>query len=113
MRYAHRDLPVEEFRKPETGLTSVTVCAVSGLLPGKYCAKTYPEYFLSGTEPRTICEVCEFADTRSKTVNENLRNSLLGPGSLGDTGLDKVDVPPLEGLDAGKSSPARGNPLLD
>jgi len=113
MRYAHRDLPVEEFHKPETGITTVNVCAVSGLIPGKFCKKTYGEYFLSGTEPRSICEVCEFADVRSKTVNENLRNSLLGSDSLGDAGLDTIDVPPLEGLEPGKSAPSRVNPLLD
>lgn len=113
MRIAHRDLPVEDFKRPETGLANVTVCAVSGLLPGKYCKKTIPEIFLSGTEPRTICEVCEYADSRSQTIRENLRNSLLGSDSLGDDSLDGGEAPSLEGLDSGSSGSPRGNPLLD
>ncbi len=50
MLYLHRDLPVEPFVRPP-GLVTHSVCAVSGLLPTKYCP-TVTEIFIPGTEPR-------------------------------------------------------------
>ena len=49
MEYAHRDLPVEEWPRPDD-IVERWVCEVSGLLPNEYCPQ-YLEIFISGTEP--------------------------------------------------------------
>lgn len=48
---AHRDLPIQSWQSPG-GLSSVTVCVPSGLLPGSDCPQTRRELFPSGSEPR-------------------------------------------------------------
>jgi penicillin-binding protein 1C len=50
MLYLHRDQPIEQFTRPD-GLVTRAVCAVSGLLPTKYCP-TVNELFIPGTEPK-------------------------------------------------------------
>jgi len=42
------------FRQPP-GITSVEVCAFSGMKPGPNCVHRRQELFLAGTEPQTIC----------------------------------------------------------
>ncbi len=50
MLYLHRDQAVEQFARPD-GLVTLSVCAISGLLPTKYCP-TVTELFIPGTEPK-------------------------------------------------------------
>jgi penicillin-binding protein 1C len=50
MREAHRGLPGRPFVRP-AGISEITICAESGLLPGKNCPTTRQELFLSGSEP--------------------------------------------------------------
>ncbi len=49
MEYAHRDLPIVPFSRPE-GLVEVAVCQKSGLLPNGNCPVT-TELMIPGTEP--------------------------------------------------------------
>ncbi|MCQ2587278.1 MAG: PBP1A family penicillin-binding protein [Treponema sp.] len=51
----HRDLPVKQFHKPKSGVTSMTVCYDSGYLLCDDCEKTTTQWFLSGTQPTEIC----------------------------------------------------------
>lgn len=51
MSYALQDEPLEGWGQPQ-GITHMTVCATSGLLPTQWCP-TRTEYFVSGTEPTT------------------------------------------------------------
>jgi TonB family protein len=44
---------------PEPKMVSVTVCAVSGMLPGPYCEKKVTRLFKDGSEPRTVCNECK------------------------------------------------------
>jgi penicillin-binding protein 1A len=46
--------PVKDFSKP-TNVKEITVCAKTGLLPGKQCKNTLKVAFISGTEPQQIC----------------------------------------------------------
>jgi membrane peptidoglycan carboxypeptidase len=55
MEYAHRDLPVETWQRPEN-IVQRTVCQPSGLLPTAYCP-TRQELFMRGTEPTTYDNV--------------------------------------------------------
>jgi penicillin-binding protein 1A len=108
MKSIHRTLPVEQFPKPQTGLSSVSVCAVSGQLPTQYCTDIIPEIFLSGTEPRVFCELHQYESSRSETIEGNLRRGLLGTDFFGtESGPapgDLLQDAPEDGA---------GNPLLD
>lgn len=50
LQYADRDLPVQDWTQPE-GLTRLTVCDPSGMLPTAACPNLVEEIFLSGNEP--------------------------------------------------------------
>ncbi|MCC6261534.1 MAG: transglycosylase domain-containing protein [Anaerolineales bacterium] len=50
MQYASRNLPRDGWSIPQ-GITSLTVCDPSGLLPSKQCPNLVTEYFLNGNEP--------------------------------------------------------------
>lgn len=52
MSYALLDEPIETWSQP-SGITQMTVCSTSGLLPTQWCP-TKSEYFISGTEPTTV-----------------------------------------------------------
>lgn len=51
---ALQEQPVKDFLKP-ANVKEITVCAKTGLLPGKQCEKTVKVAFISGTEPQQIC----------------------------------------------------------
>jgi len=53
MEEALRGRPVLAFTRPE-GLRRVAVCASSGLLPTPACRRPATEWFIAGTEPRTV-----------------------------------------------------------
>lgn len=55
MKAAHRDLPERGFEIPE-GVSKVSVCSDSGLLPTRYCPKTSQEVFLEGRQPTRACD---------------------------------------------------------
>jgi penicillin-binding protein 1A len=110
MKAIHKDIPLEQFARPENGLATVNVSASSGLLPTTYSKHVFPEIFLAGTEPRTFDEVDEYEATRGQDIEDNLRRALL-EGSItpgGDSGL-----PSLDSLNIDTGSPSSGNPLLD
>ena len=114
MKEAHQGLPVEEFTRPNTGLIEVTVCAISGQLPTKYCNEgTIGEIFISGTEPREFCEIHPYQAAREEVLKNNIKNSILlgntelDPQPLLDLFLDDFELPP------GEQSGGSTNPLLD
>ncbi|MGL5830731.1 MAG: penicillin-binding protein 1C [Candidatus Altimarinota bacterium] len=47
---AHRSLSTQEFPRP-ANLQDISICAISGLLPGENCSNQIQEIFLKGTEP--------------------------------------------------------------
>jgi penicillin-binding protein 1A len=63
MRQYHIGKGTQVFKNPG-GLYQVQVCKESGLLPSKYCKpeSLYYEYFLPGTVPQQVCNVCENAN---------------------------------------------------
>jgi hypothetical protein len=56
--YAQRVLGevVDNFTKPP-GMTTVEVCAISGLLPNEHCPNRVKALFIEGTEPTEYCNV--------------------------------------------------------
>jgi len=120
MKSIHAKLPPKEFEKPETGLTEVEVCAVSGLLPTEDCNEgTYKEIFLTGTEPKHFCDIHSFRKDRDQKLVERLKNTLL----LEDITIDDFDLPDIDididGFDSSNMNDFltipddEGNPLLD
>ncbi|MEN8172149.1 MAG: transglycosylase domain-containing protein [Chloroflexota bacterium] len=53
IKYASRDLPVEDWEKPP-GIVTTEVCDPSGLLPTRDCPLIVSEVFLSGHEPTQL-----------------------------------------------------------
>ncbi len=50
MQWLHRDLPVLSWEQP-AGISEVTVCSQSGLLPTQECPNTIAEKFTDGSQP--------------------------------------------------------------
>ncbi|HSM25233.1 MAG TPA: Ig-like domain-containing protein, partial [Anaerolineaceae bacterium] len=50
MQWLHKDLPAENWQRP-SGLTEVSVCHQSGLLPTRECPTMITELFIEGTQP--------------------------------------------------------------
>ncbi len=92
MKTIHQDLPAREFNKPETGLREVTVCAKSGMLPTSDCSDTMDEIFLEGTEPTTLCTICDFEDERDQQLIANLRKTVITES----VPLDDFEFPDIE-----------------
>lgn len=74
MRIANEDYPYKEFPMPESGVTTLTVCSKSGLLPTEACGKsTLKLYFISGTEPTESCQYHTIRQTSSAIGIERLK----------------------------------------
>lgn len=71
MREALRNDPVSGF-PVYAGLTQMTVCANSGLLPGPSCKSTISEVFIPEFLPDKICDICA-------TQNSNFHLSIKSP----------------------------------
>ena len=66
MKYAHRDLPVEDWTEP-SDMTRVTVCNESGLLPSELCERRHTELFINGTEPKAYDNVYQTYEIDRRT----------------------------------------------
>ena len=105
MRDIHRGFPYKAFARPQTGLVSVRVCAVSGLLPTEACNEgTEDLLFLEGTQPNRTCDIHQAGRERDKSLIDSLGSQVqfYGDKPAVDSTL-KVDIP---GLDL--SSPSSG-----
>ena len=81
MKSIHEDMPYRDFIRPETGLTTVSVCSKSGMLQTPYCDEgTVPLYFLSGTEPTEACTYHEANNVLLEIAKDRLRKSNYSTG---------------------------------
>lgn len=121
MKRIHEGLPIRDFERPEEGLVSVTVDAVTGLLPSSYTTATVTELFLPGTVPTrysdgTVQEsvsralgqaIRETSQKRNQLENSNIIRSLeedlgstaLSPLALEDTGLIDIGIDSSNDID--------------
>jgi penicillin-binding protein 1A len=97
MRDVHRDLPVEEFQRPATGMIEVNVCSESGLLPTRYCPTSIREIFLAGTEPHSFCDYHEYKAAQKELIKENIKSSIL----VGELYSSDLGLPEFPGIDGG------------
>ena len=92
MKAIHEDMPYRDFIRPETGLTSVSVCSKSGMLPTPYCDEvTVALYFLSGTEPTKACSYHEANNVLLEIAKDRLRKSNYSTGQA-PVDIIKTDV---------------------
>lgn len=56
MSEVHETLPNADFPTTDTGMTEVTVCAQTGLLPGELCKELYTVKVPEGTAPVLTCD---------------------------------------------------------
>ena len=126
MKEIHTDLPAKEFNKPETGLVEIEVCEKSGKLPTEACIHTREEIFLEGTQPQSLCTICEFEDDRTQELIQRLQKSVLTESvslddfempDIEDSFLEDVELnlqlQRLEDSSTGSGSSEVTNPLLD
>jgi penicillin-binding protein 1A len=63
MTVAQKDLPIQNFAKPDGIVGPINVCVDSGKIPTELCYKdprgprVRGEYFIKGTEPTSFCDV--------------------------------------------------------
>jgi len=89
MKTVHTGLERIEFQKPETGLVEMKVCSVSGKIPTKECNDgLLDEIFITGTEPKTFCDIHTFKNQRDNELIDGLRDILL----IEDFGVDTFDL---------------------
>lgn len=104
MRDIHKGLPYKDFSRPQSGLVSVGVCAVSGLLPTEYCNEgTVNLLYLEGTQPTAYCDIHNDSSKdaldllyKISPMNDGIE---LMPNPLAIPNLDssiKVDLPGLQ-----------------
>jgi penicillin-binding protein 1A len=112
MRAIHKNLPIKQFTRPETGLVDVWVSETSGLLPTQYTQKKTKEIFLTGTEPKTFDQIDEYNAQQNDATLDTLRNTVLGSPDL----LNPIDASPgrTDGSGgSGTGASSGGNPLLE
>ncbi len=126
MKSIHKDLPKKEFIRPESGLITRKVCAVSGLLLTEECDDgSIDEIFLSGTQPERFCDVHPYENQRDRMLQDRLKERLSIENVTFDA-LERFELPRLElgdmpeptGPDESKTGgrstdSGEGNPLLD
>lgn len=122
MKTVHTGLERIDFQKPETGLVEMKVCAVSGKIPTSECNDgLLDEIFITGTEPKTFCDIHSFNNQRDESLVDGLRDILL----IEDFGVDTFDLNDLSNdlfnfdnndinsLPDDNSTETNSNPLLD
>ena len=103
MRDIHKGLAYKDFPKPQNGLVSATVCAVSGLLPTQYCNEgTVSLTYLDGTQPVKSCALHKDKSQEAQELLQKITGSpspSLGSPNLPDGGLTVPNLDPTIKLD--------------
>jgi len=77
MRDIHKGLQYKNFPSPQSGVSSVTVCAVSGLLPTQYCDEgTVNLLYLDGTQPIKSCDIHKDKNQATKELLDKITGSV-------------------------------------
>ncbi len=93
MKTVHSNLPPRDFKAPESGISFVEVCEISGDLPTEFCTDgIIKEIFLPGTEPRRFCTIHEYKDRQNRDLLEKLKNSILAE----NVSVEEFELPGLE-----------------
>jgi len=77
MRDIHKGLPYKNFPSVQNGVTSATVCAISGLLPTQYCDQgTVNLLYLDGTQPIKSCDIHKDKSQGAKDLLDRITGSV-------------------------------------
>ena len=105
MRDIHKGLQYKPFPSPQSGVSNVTVCAISGLLPTQYCDEgTVNLLYLDGTQPIKSCDIHKDKNLAAKDLLDKLTSPLgtsTSPVTVPDSTLTipnldtklKIDLP--------------------
>ncbi|MDR2841776.1 MAG: PBP1A family penicillin-binding protein [Spirochaetaceae bacterium] len=92
MRDIHKDLPEKSFKRPETGVVDVTVCATSGQLLTSACNQgSVTLTFMSKNSPYEYCAYHRNAANSQSTIIETIR-SQIGESDLGTDFIPKLEL---------------------
>lgn len=93
MRDIHIGLPYKNFPKPDSGLVSATVCALSGELPTEYCTDGKVNLlYLDGTQPTQYCTLHGPA-VPPTPIQDHVQNPASLPNELTPLSTGPVETP--------------------
>ncbi|MGL4524397.1 MAG: transglycosylase domain-containing protein [Spirochaetia bacterium] len=94
MKRIHEGLPLRNFPRPDTGIVSVNVDAVTGLLPSSYTTSSVLELFLTGTVP-TYYSDGTVENSVSRALSEALRQARGSSALYQDSAVDgeMINIP--------------------
>ncbi len=88
MRDIHKGLEYKDFPQPQGGISSVSVCAVSGLLPTEFCDQGKVNLlYMDGTQPIKSCDIHKDKSLETR----DLLNMITGTSS---SGVDTATLTP-------------------
>ena len=89
----HEDLPVKDWKKPETGVVEVEICAESGMLITEACGDDLKltQTYLEGTEPTEPCPI-HSANSSSNIMVDRLRKERYKSGETMSTSFDSTPL---------------------
>ncbi|HWP69319.1 MAG TPA: penicillin-binding transpeptidase domain-containing protein, partial [Rectinemataceae bacterium] len=98
MRDIHKGLPYKNFPSAPGGVTSATVCAISGLLPTQYCDQgTVNLLYLDGTQPIKSCDIHKDKTQGAKDLLDKIMGSVSSRDSTQLTAPDStLSIPNLD-----------------
>lgn len=90
----HQGLAPRGFEEPNGGLVHVPICTLSGKIPTTSCPSTKEEIFLSGTEPKTQCDIHPFQENLQIQKTDQMKSNFglegISTDILGNSG-DSLD----------------------
>ena len=90
MRDIHKGLEYKDFPSPQSGVSNVSVCAVSGLLPTEFCDEGKVNLlYLDGTQPVKSCDLHKDKSQETRELLDKITGTP-SPG-IGDTTLIQPD----------------------
>jgi penicillin-binding protein 1A len=90
MRDIHKGLEYKDFPSPQSGISNVSVCAVSGLLPTEYCDEGKVNLlYLDGTQPIKSCDLHKEKGQETRDLLDKLTGT--SSSGLGDTTITPPD----------------------
>ena len=90
MRDIHKGLEYKDFPSPQSGISNVNVCAISGLLPTEFCDEGKVNLlYLDGTQPIKSCDLHKDKGQETRELLDKITGTS-SPG-LGDSTLNQPD----------------------
>jgi len=125
MNEIHQGLEPRHFEEPNGGLVHMEICTLSGKIPTPSCPHKREEIFLSGTEPKTLCDIHSFQEELMEEKTDQIKSNFLqegvstdilsGTGDSLDDWLKDLGYGDLEdgSTDGSDNENSNGNGIID